>query len=117
RITSLASFTAAAMSSYTRSQKPILSARRRTSAPASKPAISLASLPRRVAWAMDEPIRPKPMMASLLKASILGRHELLQQRDRQPVLLFGAHRHAQAIGQAIAGDRTQDDAAPVEEGV
>ena len=44
-----------------------LCARRCTSALASKPAISLASFPRRAEWAMEEPIKPRPIIAILSK--------------------------------------------------
>jgi len=66
-----------------------------TSLLASWPADLGCQLPRRVAWAMEEPIRPKPMMAIFFSLSIYGRHELLDQGHRQPVLFLGAHRHAQ----------------------
>jgi len=56
------------------------------------------------------------MMAIFFIGSISGRHELLQQRHRQPVLFFGTHGHAQAIGQSIAGNAAQDDAADSSKG-
>src|SRR5471030_3134294 len=105
------------MSACRLSQKPSFAARSSTSGLASWPAISFANPPRRAAWAMEEPIRPRPMMAILFIGSISGRHELLQQRHRQPILFFGAHRYAQAIRQPIAGNTAQDDAAFHQKGV
>src|SRR6476469_319975 len=105
-------------------------ARLRTSASASKPAISLARFCRRATCAIEEPIRPKPISAILSKRGVAragpsrsgtlllpGGHKFGERVDDKPVRLFRADRHAQTVGQSVHADGAQDEPARGEETV
>src|SRR5690606_41149129 len=76
-------------------------------------AMRTASFSRRMTRASDEPIRPMPMRAILLKwtVDIVLLQKFGQGGDYAAIGFFRSDRHAQGIGEAVTADTTQNIAA------
>ena len=88
---------------------------------AHSPRCGRRAVARRMAWAIDEPIRPMPISATLSNSGFASRHlramKSAQRRDDRAVGVFGADRQAQAMRQAVGARRRAGSAARGRESV